>query len=131
MKPEVPISTKILELNTGFSDARIPHAFGGALALAWCTKRARGTIDIDVNVFVDPLDSDNVFASQIVPFLSCSDVAVFKAFFNRPRDWADLSEMCEAGTLDTNLVVGALVRYLGPHDERIAKLHVPADEQRK
>ena len=29
------------------------HAFGGALALAWCTERARGTIDIDVNVFVD------------------------------------------------------------------------------
>jgi len=38
--------------------AAIPHAFGGALALAWCTERARGTIDIDVNVFlgVDHLD---------------------------------------------------------------------------
>ena len=38
---------------SALDDARIPHAFGGALALAWCTQRARGTIDIDVNVFVD------------------------------------------------------------------------------
>jgi len=29
-------------------DADVPHAFGGALALAWCTQRARGTIDIDL-----------------------------------------------------------------------------------
>ena len=32
--------------------AAIPHAFGGALALAWCTGSARGTIDIDVNLLV-------------------------------------------------------------------------------
>ena len=44
---------KIVALHTALDDADIPHAFGGALALAWCTQRARGTIDIDVNVFVD------------------------------------------------------------------------------
>ncbi len=44
---------KILALHAALDDADIPHAFGGALALAWCTQRARGTIDIDVNVFVD------------------------------------------------------------------------------
>jgi hypothetical protein len=57
-----------------------------------------------------------------VPFLSCSDVAVFKAFFNRTKDWADLEEMVAAGTLDRDLVIGALVRYLGGDDERVARL---------
>ena len=44
---------KITALHAALDDADLPHAFGGALALAWCTERARGTIDIDVNVFVD------------------------------------------------------------------------------
>ena len=38
----------------------MPHAFGGALALAWCTERARGTIDIDVNVLVPDTRYDEV-----------------------------------------------------------------------
>ena len=40
-----------------------PHAFGGALALAWCTERARGTIDIDLNVFVDGSRAREVLAA--------------------------------------------------------------------
>lgn len=176
MPPEVGIVQKIVALHTAFDTARLPHAFGGALALAWCTRRARGTIDIDVNVFVEadraadvfdalpaevrrstddlaqclrdgqvrlwwdatPIDlftnttdfhraaADRAvlheFASQVVPFLCCSDVAVFKAFFNRSRDWVDLEEMFAAGTLDHDLVLGALVNYLGPNDERVARL---------
>ncbi len=62
------------------------------------------------------------FEGDAVPFLSCSDLAVFQAFFNRTRDWADLEEMAAAGTLDVDRVVGTLVRYLGPSDERIARL---------
>jgi hypothetical protein len=173
---DVGIVEKIVGLHTALDAARLPHAFGGALALAWCTERARGTIDIDVNVFVDqalaravfdalpvdvarserdvamcvndgqvrvwwgttPIDiftnttefhvaaGDRAvvheFAEHDVPFLSCSDVAVFKAFFNRTKDWADLEEMVAAGTLDRDLVIGALVRYLGGDDERVARL---------
>ena len=43
---------KLVALHEALAAAALPHAFGGALALAWCTGRARGTIDIDVNVFV-------------------------------------------------------------------------------
>jgi hypothetical protein len=43
---------RIVVLHEALAGARVPHAFGGALALAWCTERARGTIDIDVNLFV-------------------------------------------------------------------------------
>lgn len=176
MPTDVGIVDKILALHTALDTARLPHAFGGALALAWCTERARGTIDIDVNVFVDqvlaatvfdalpaevarsqadldqclrdgqvrlwwgatPIDlftnttefhiavADRAvvheFASRPVPFLSCSDVAVFKAFFNRTKDWADLEEMLAAGTLDGDFVLGVLVHYLGRDDERLGRL---------
>jgi hypothetical protein len=47
---------------------------------------------------------------------------VFKAFFNRTKDWADLEEMHEARTLDVDAVVGVLVRLLGTDDERVARL---------
>ncbi len=167
---------KIVEVHRALQRAGIAHAFGGALALAWCTERARGTIDIDVNVFVgvdeaahvfDALpdevawsdaDLDRIrrdgqvrlwwdstpvdvflnttefhsgaaaraipeaFAGTEVPFLSCADLAVFKAFSDRTKDWADLEEMAVAGTLDTDRVVGVLVRYLGADDPRITRL---------
>ncbi|MHB1138895.1 MAG: hypothetical protein ACYC2O_08050, partial [Microthrixaceae bacterium] len=57
-----------------------------------------------------------------VPFLACTDLAVFKAFFDRTKDWADLEEMVAAGTLDVDRVVGVLVRYLGADDDRVARL---------
>jgi len=167
---------KILALHAALADARIPHAFGGALALAWCTQQPRGTVDIDLNVFagvehVDrtlaalpaevvwtgdqrdllardgqvrlwwdetPVDlfmnttefhaqvaeraRSEVFAGMQLPFLSCTDLAVFKAFFNRTRDWADIEEMVAARTLDVDRVVGVLVRYLGTADERVMRM---------
>jgi hypothetical protein len=38
---------KIVTVANALDDARLPHAFSGALALAWGTRRARGTIDTD------------------------------------------------------------------------------------
>ena len=55
--------------------------------------------------------------------LACTDLAVFKAFFNRTRDWADLEDMAAAGALDRDRVLGILVEYLGPGDHRVARLH--------
>ena len=170
------LPAKIVTVHNSLAAARVPHAFGGALALAWCTQRARGTIDIDLNIFVDnslargalealpdeviwsdadvalverdgqarlwwdttPVDlflnttefhaqaaeraQWQDFAGAKVPFLSCSDLAVFKAFFNRTKDWADLEEMAAVGTLDLDRVLGVLVRHIGPTDERIERL---------
>ena len=62
------------------------------------------------------------FMDRQIPFLSCLDLAVFKAFFNRTKDLADLEEMAAAGTLDTTRVSAILMRYLGTDDERIAQL---------
>lgn len=54
---------KIVLIHEALDAARLPHAFGGALALAWCTGRARGTIDIDVNVFIPAAECDAVLSA--------------------------------------------------------------------
>ncbi len=163
-------------LEDAFIEASIPHAFGGALALAFCVNEPRATVDIDVNVFL-PVDdaarllqvlpsdvewSDDdknllvrdgqvrlwweatpidVFMNtssfhegiaersrledvggRSFPFLGCQDLAVFKAFFDRRRDWADLEAMLVAESFDLDRVIGILARYLGADDERIAHL---------
>lgn len=46
------IPEKMHAIHRALDDAGLAHAVGGALALAWCTERDRGTIDIDLNVFV-------------------------------------------------------------------------------
>ena len=47
------LTDKIVTLHEALHAADIAHGFGGALALAWCTQRARGTIDIDLNIFIE------------------------------------------------------------------------------
>ncbi len=46
-------------IEDGMARRRIPHAFGGAIALAYYAT-PRATIDIDVNVFVDVGAADDV-----------------------------------------------------------------------
>ncbi|MHB1710047.1 MAG: hypothetical protein ACYCV7_01390 [Acidimicrobiales bacterium] len=167
---------KMMAIHETLAAARISHAFGGALALAWCTQQARGTIDLDVNVFVSPertasalaalppeivatdddrglLERDGQarlwwentpvdiflnttefheqvatrvhvepFAGEQLPFLACHDLAVFKAFFNRTKDWADLEAMVAAGSLDVSAVAGVLAGFLGADDDRVEHL---------
>ena len=50
--PSLP--DKIVALHEALGAGGLPHAFGGALALAYCTLDPRGTNDIDVNVFIGP-----------------------------------------------------------------------------
>ena len=174
------VHEKMLVLHDALTDAGVDHAFGGALALAWCTVQARGTIDIDINLFLPPTERDSVlaalpdpievtdealatidrdgqgrlywelnpvdlffnttpfhetvgervrwepFAGRDLPFISCQDLAVFKVFFNRTKDWGDLEAMHEAGTLDVEHVLGVVVHYLGGGDERIERLRLLA-----
>jgi len=52
------LAQKIVALHRSFNAAGLAHAFGGALALAYCTADPRATRDIDVNVFVTPGELD-------------------------------------------------------------------------
>ncbi len=166
---------KVLELHRSLERALIPHAFGGALALAYCTLDPRGTSDIDCNVFVPsatpasaldalpagvqrtdttaatierdgqvrlwwdgtPVDLFFDYAPihevaarrrRLVPFagidlpvLGCTDLVVFKALFDRTKDWADIEAAVAAGTLDTPVVRDELVALLGVDDRRVVR----------
>lgn len=50
------LAERLVELHRSLAAKRIPHAFGGAIALAYWTLDPRGTSDIDVNLFV-PADT--------------------------------------------------------------------------
>ena len=57
-----------------------------------------------------------------VTLLSCLDLAVFKVFFNRTKDWADLEAMLSAGSLDVPQVRAIIAQYMGGDDARVARL---------
>lgn len=57
------LATRLIEIHDALSKAGLPHAFGGAIALAYCTEEPRGTRDLDVNVFVRPELAKDVFAA--------------------------------------------------------------------
>jgi hypothetical protein len=48
------LAEQLLAVHDALCTARLAHAFGGAIALAYCTEEPRGTRDLDVNVFTDP-----------------------------------------------------------------------------
>ena len=169
------LAGRIVALHDGFSVGALPHAFGGALALAYCTLDPRATQDIDVNVFVgvDRLDDvlaalpDGVVATgaarrqlardgqarlrwdetpvdvflsnhpfhaaaatrcrqvpfgavEDLPVLACEDLAVFKAFFARPKDAVDLASMVEAEAIDAASLLAMVADLLGADHPAVA-----------
>ena len=59
-QPSLP--DKVVALNEALTRAKIDHAFGGALALAYYAE-PRATVDVDINVFVPPEEHEEVFAA--------------------------------------------------------------------
>lgn len=170
------LGRRLLAISESLERRKIPHAFGGAIALAYCTEEPRGTRDLDVNVFVAPSEADGVLAAlpdgvvtsdedlrrierdgqarvwwedtpidlffdvhdfhrqvgagirlvsfmeRRVPVLACTDLVVFKAMFNRTKDWADIEEMVAAETVDIDRALLWLTRLLGPADEVTLRL---------
>ncbi len=57
------LEERLLAVHDGLSAAGIPHAIGGAIALGYCVLEARATQDVDVNVFVTPDRTKQVFAA--------------------------------------------------------------------
>lgn len=173
---EMTLPERLVAIHRALARRRIPHAFGGAIALAYWTQDPRGTSDIDVNVFVpsqrpgrvlealpdgvaigdgaaaaivrdgqirlwwdrtpidlffdyEPLHAQAArnrrpvpFAGTRIPVLGPTELAVFKAAFDRTRDWADIEAMLAAGTLDTDAVREALATIVPADDGRFARL---------
>jgi hypothetical protein len=59
----VTLADRIRALASALGQAGIPHAFGGAIALAYWTQEPRGTRDIDLNAFVPAHDARGVLAA--------------------------------------------------------------------
>jgi hypothetical protein len=57
------LASRLLAIHDALTAAGLPHAFGGAIALAYCTEEPRGTRDLDLNVFVRPELAKDVFAA--------------------------------------------------------------------
>jgi len=169
----VTLTERIVALHAALHGAGIPHAFGGALALAFCTAEPRATQDIDVNVFLSPDEVDRLLAAlpgdvtateaqrrdlehdaqarlwwdetpvdvflsnhpfhhhaeadrrfvafagiERLPVLACQDLAVFKAFFARPKDVVDVATMVAIGSVDLAALVRSVDALLGDADAR-------------
>jgi len=61
------LADRLLAVHAALDAAAVPHAFGGAIALAYCTAEPRGTRDVDVNVFVGPDRAAVVLAALPAP----------------------------------------------------------------
>lgn len=172
----IELADKILAIDASLRAAGVPHAFGGALALAFHVEEPRGTRVIDVNVFCPPLSAAAAFAAlpapvtwsesdvgqverdgQVrlfwdetpvdlffstaafhdvaeahtevvsfagsrIPILGADELLVFKAFFDRRKDWADIEEMVRADAADVHKAMGWLVDLLGADDDRVERL---------
>ncbi len=57
------LASRLIAIHDALSAAGLSHAFGGAIALAYCTEEPRGTRDLDLNVFVRPQLARDVFAA--------------------------------------------------------------------
>lgn len=162
--------------------AAVPHALGGALALAYHVAQARATSDIDLNVTADPDDPAAVLSllpaglpwdardvatvrttgqvrlrwphpdggppipvdlffpqhpfhdlvasrtelvrmlDDTVPILSATDLLVFKALFDRRKDWADIEELLRHGSADAHEAADLIAGIVGADDVRLSKL---------
>ena len=172
----ISLVERILTIHQLLDKADVGHAFGGALALAYCTGEPRATRDIDINIFLPaeqvsvvqkalhsvieftdsqlkyleaegqtrvfwdetPIDlffnvsdlhqhmslktSQGILNGVEIPVLSAEFLAIFKAMFNRTKDWADLEAMVEEGSFNIDFVVSQLVDLLGAQDARIERL---------
>lgn len=174
---------KLFAIHDSLTAASVPHAFGGAIALAYCVEEPRGTRDLDLNVFVDaakarqtlaclplgvgvgeedvarverdgqarlywdetPVDVflNNVplheavagavvwvpLAGRQVPVLDCASLAIFKAFFDRTKDWADMEAIAAAAPQDIDAAAATITELVGPDDPAVKRLEslIPLD----
>lgn len=122
------LSDKVTAVHRSLEEAGVPHAFGGALALAYYAE-PRETQDIDVNVFVpaqqsevkldwegtpvhfffscDPLHEEMERSIREVPFddgtiplVSPEHLIIRKTLLDRPKDRQDIEAILAVTPVD-------------------------------
>ncbi len=112
-----------LPTDVAFADADVVEALEHDQVRLWWD-----TTPIDVFFAADPFHLDVAGRCRTVPFegrrirvLSAEDLAVFKALFDRTKDWADIEAMVESNAIDLELAAERLGDLLGD-DPRVARL---------
>jgi len=167
---------KLFTIHESLTEAGLAHAFGGAIALAYCVEEPRGTRDLDVNIFVDVSEAEpalsslphgvrvrkkdiakvkrdgqarldwdgtpiDVFLNNIplhdavassvvwvrlegrdIPILDCASLVIFKALFDRTKDWADIEAIAIATPEDIEGAAATMADLLDEDDPAIEKL---------
>lgn len=167
---------KLLTIHDSLTEAGLAHAFGGAIALAYCVEEPRGTRDLDVNIFIDASKAESVLASlppgvrvrkkdiakvrrdgqarldwdgtpidvflnniplhdavassvvwvqlegREVPVLDCASLVIFKALFDRTKDWADIEAVAIATPEDIKGAAATIAALLSEEDPAVEKL---------
>jgi len=62
------------------------------------------------------------FEGRTIPVVGCTALAVFKAMFDRTRDWADIEAMIEAKTIDRDDAIAWVRRMQGEDSAAASKL---------
>ena len=116
-----------LPAGVAFTDADVADAGTRDQVRLWWD-----TTPIDVFFAADPFHFDVAGRCRSVPFegrrirvLSAEDLAVFKALFDRTRDWADIEAMIDSNAVDLGLVAERLSGLLGD-DPRVARVRTLA-----
>lgn len=167
---------KLFAIHDALQEHSLPHAFGGAVALAYCVEEPRGTRDLDVNIFCDAADAEralgampagvevsaadieavvrggqtrliwdgvpiDVFLNNLplhqavasaivwvplqgrqVPMIDCASLVIFKSFFDRTRDWADIEAIALAAPEDIEAAAQTLADLVGEDDPAYQRL---------
>jgi hypothetical protein len=167
---------KLFAVHDSLAAAGLSHAFGGAIALAYCTEEPRATRDLDVNIFTASANAEaalaalpgevavssedieavirdgqtrlwwddtpvDVFLNNLplheavangvvwvplagrdIPVLDCASLVVFKAFFDRTKDWADIEAVAERSPADVEAAAEILAGLVGGDDPACVRL---------
>jgi hypothetical protein len=170
------LGEKLHAIHDALGAAGIAHAFGGAIALAYCVEDPRGTRDLDVNIFLDASEASTALAAlpegvrvreedvltverdgqtrlfwdgvpvdvflnnlplheavagsivwvplegREVPMLDCASLAIFKTFFDRTQDWADLEAIAMATPEDIEEAAATIADLMGENDPGYVRL---------
>lgn len=84
-----------------------------------------------IDVFLNNLPLHEAVASSVVwvpledreaPVLDCASLVVFKAFFDRTKDWADLEAVAQATPEDIEAAAATISELVGADDPSLQRL---------
>ncbi len=112
-----------LPVGVAFTDTDVAEAIDRDQVRLWWDSTP-----VDVFFAAEQFHFDVATRCRVVPFegrrinvLAAEDLAVFKALFDRTKDWADIEAMVESNAIDLGLAADRLAGLIG-NDPRVERL---------